>query len=77
MQGPSGPGSLEIGRRHEPPLPEPEGILRRGEGREKAVAAAADAGPSVNVLVRAQPVVHYTIKTTVNDHPRYSVRLSG
>ncbi len=28
----------------------------------------ADDQPSVNVLVRADPIVHYTIKSTVNGH---------
>ena len=28
----------------------------------------ADDQPSVNVLLRADPIVHYTIKSTVNGH---------
>jgi hypothetical protein len=28
----------------------------------------ADAQPSVNALVRADPIVHYTIDSTVNSH---------
>jgi hypothetical protein len=30
----------------------------------------ADDKPSVNVLVRAGPIVHYTIKSTVNGHKK-------
>ena len=32
------------------------------------MAEAADAEPSVNVLVRADPIVHYTINSTVNGY---------
>jgi hypothetical protein len=30
---------------------------------------AADDQPSVKVLLRADPIVQYTIKSTVNGHP--------
>ena len=33
----------------------------------------ADDQPSVNVLVRADPIVHYTIKSTVNGHHGWAV----
>jgi hypothetical protein len=68
MKGPGGPGSLKGERRHGPPFPEPKEIPRRRQGREKAVAATADAQPSVDVLVRADPIVHYNINSTVNAH---------
>ena len=68
VQGPRGPGSLKGECCQEPPFPESEEMPRRGDGREKTVASAADAEPSVDVLVRAEPVVHYTIKSTVNAH---------
>jgi len=68
VQGPWGPGSLKVGRRHEPPFAEREEIPRREDGWKETVAAAADAESSVNVLVRAEPVVHYTINSTVNGH---------
>ena len=36
----------------------------------------ADGQPSVNVLMRADPSVHYTIKSTVNGHLNSYVRFS-
>src|SRR5262245_44631341 len=68
MQGPWGPGSLKGERHHEPPFPEPKEIPRRREDRKKTVVANADAEPSVDVLLRADPIVHYTINSTVNAH---------
>jgi hypothetical protein len=32
------------------------------------VMRQAEDQPSVNVLMRADPIVHYTIKSTVNGH---------
>ena len=55
--------------RHDVPrLAEPEEILRRGEGRKKTVAEAADIQPSVDALVRADPILHYTVNSTVNGY---------
>jgi len=68
VQGPRGPGSPKGERRQGPPFPEWEEIPRRGDGREKTVASTADAQPSVDVLVRAESLVHYAIKSTVNGH---------
>ena len=68
VQGPRGPGSLKGECCQEPPFPEWEEIPRRGDGREKAVASTADAQPSVDVLVRAESLVYYAIKSTVNGH---------
>lgn len=62
MQGPWGPGRLKVERHHEPPFPELEEILRRGDGRKKAVAGAAGIEPSVNALVCADPL--YTTQST-------------
>jgi hypothetical protein len=56
VQGPRGPGSLKVEGHHEHPSPEPEEIPRRGDGRKKTGAGVADAEPSVNVLVRADPL---------------------
>ena len=56
MQGPTGPGNLKVERHHEPLFPGPEAIPRRGDGRKKTVARAADAEALVNVLVRADPL---------------------
>jgi hypothetical protein len=58
-----------VQRRHVPRLAEPEEILRREGGRKEIVAEAADAQPSVDALVRADPIVHYTVNSTVNGYP--------
>ena len=55
-------------RRHGPRLAEPEEILRREGGRKEIVAEAADAQPSVDALVRADPIVHYAFNSTVNGY---------
>ena len=68
MQGPRGPGSLKVEGHQEHPFPEPEAILRQEDGWKKNEAAAADAEPLVNVLVRADSLVYYTINSTVNGH---------
>src|SRR5438270_9117576 len=52
------------------PHSEPGEILRGGDGREKNDAGMADALSSVKGPVRAEPIVHYTIKSTVNRHRR-------
>ena len=39
-----------------------------GIAGERTVMRKADDQPLVNVLVRADPIVHYTIKSTVNGH---------
>jgi hypothetical protein len=73
MQGPRGPGSPKVQRRHVPRLAEPEEILRREGGRKEIVAEAADAQPSVDALVRADPIVHYTVNSTVNGYLSFQV----
>ena len=55
VQGPPGPGSLQVERRREHPFAVPGEILRRGDDGEKTVARIVDAQPSVNVPVRATP----------------------
>ena len=55
-------------RRHGPRLAEPEEILRREGGRKKIVVEAADIQPSVDALVRADPIVHYAFNSTVNGY---------
>src|SRR5262249_2758390 len=42
--------------------------LRRADRRERTVMRTAGDQPSVNVLLRADPFVHYTIKSTVNGY---------
>jgi hypothetical protein len=56
VKGPRGPGSLKVECHHEPPLPAPEAIPRRGDGRKKTVARAADVEALVSVLLRADPL---------------------
>ena len=56
MKGPRGPGSLKAERHREPPLPGPEAIPHRGDGRKKTVAREADVEALVSVLVRADPL---------------------
>ena len=52
------------------------GALRRGDRGERTVMRKADDQPSVNVPLRADPIVHYTIKSTVNGHAICIDRLS-
>jgi hypothetical protein len=57
-----------VQRRHVPRLAEPGEILRREGGRKETGAEEADAEPSVYVPVRADPMIHYTINSTVNGY---------
>jgi hypothetical protein len=68
MQGPRGPGSPGGDRRRGNPSRVTGEALRRGDRCERPMMRKADDQPSVNVPLRANPIVHYTIKSTVNGH---------
>jgi hypothetical protein len=70
MQGPRGPGSPKGDRRRRDPSRVTGGTLRRGDRGERAVMREADDQPSVDVSLRADPIVHYTVMSTVNGHEK-------
>jgi hypothetical protein len=70
MQGPQGPGSPRVDRRRGRGSRATGAALRREDGRERTVVGNADAQPLVSVPVRADPIVQYPIKCTVNGHDK-------
>ena len=68
MQGPQGPGSPRVDRHRGRVSRATGAALRREDGRERTAVGNADAQPLVSVPVRADPIVHCTVKSTVNGY---------